>query len=178
MEWCCRHPSSVPAGTYFVCIYTLPMQWEKAVHLPPFLCSFFSQRWRQCAVCVCAEVSSAHLLPWDRGGGEERRAGPAHLGQVLCQHEIHLHFHIGLYAHTQGYISYTTIFSLKNQILIEWFCFTQETIYMRNQIWNVSQRTWNPAAKQALGSSWYFVNSLQVNFSDYALMHITVGISC
>jgi len=36
-----------------------------------------------CVLSVCAEVSSAHLLPWDRGEGEEREAGAAHLGQVL-----------------------------------------------------------------------------------------------
>jgi hypothetical protein len=30
-------------------------------------------------------VSSAHLLPWDREGGEGRRAGSAHLGEVLGQ---------------------------------------------------------------------------------------------
>ena len=41
-----------------------------------------------CCVCVC-EVSPAHLLPWDRGEGEEKRgAGPAHLGQVLGQHVV------------------------------------------------------------------------------------------
>jgi len=34
---------------------------------------------------VCAEVSSAHLLPWDRGEGEPRGASAAHLGQVLGQ---------------------------------------------------------------------------------------------
>jgi len=45
-----------------------------------------------CVLCVCvcarAEVSSAHLLPWDRGEGEERGAGAAHLRQVLGQHDI------------------------------------------------------------------------------------------
>jgi len=33
-------------------------------------------------------MSPAHLLPWDRGEGEERRgAGPAHLRQVLGQQD-------------------------------------------------------------------------------------------
>jgi len=163
---------------HILCVYILYLCNEKRQFICHHSCVHSSANAEDSVLCVCVLKWALLIFYLGTGGGEERRAGPAHLGQVLCQHEIHLRFHIGLYAHTQGYISYTTIFSLKNQILIEWFCFTQETIYMRNQIWNVSQRTWNPAAKQALGSSWYFVNSLQVNFSDYALMHITVGISC
>jgi len=60
---------------------------SKGSSLPPIAVSSLQPTLKNsCVLCVCAEVSSAHLLPWDRGEGEERGAGAAHLGQVLGQH--------------------------------------------------------------------------------------------
>jgi hypothetical protein len=84
MEWCSHHPSSVPAGTCFVYIYST-YAIRKGSSLPPFAVSSLQPTLKTVVCCVCAEVSSAHLLPWDRGEGEPRGASAAHLGQVLGQ---------------------------------------------------------------------------------------------